>query len=47
MGTLWFDVLADFWTYGQVADKYGILKGIGNADFIEGLRYFCSTKKKA
>lgn len=32
MGTLWFDVLSDFWPHGQVADKYGLLRGDGTAE---------------
>lgn len=32
MGTLWFEVLSDFWPHGQVADRYGILRGDGTAE---------------
>ena len=29
MGKLWFEVLSDFWPYGSVADKYGVLRSDG------------------
>jgi peroxiredoxin (alkyl hydroperoxide reductase subunit C) len=29
MGTLWFEVLSDFWPHGSVADKYGVLRSDG------------------
>ncbi len=29
MGGLWFPVLSDFWPHGEVAEKYGILRGDG------------------
>ena len=29
MGSLWFDVLSDFWPHGQVADTYGLLRSDG------------------
>jgi peroxiredoxin len=32
MGTLWFDVLSDFWPHGEVAAKYGVLRTDGTAD---------------
>jgi peroxiredoxin (alkyl hydroperoxide reductase subunit C) len=32
MGTLWFDVLADFWPHGQVAKTYGVLRSNGTAE---------------
>lgn len=32
MGTLWFDVLSDFWPHGEVADKYGLLRSDGTAE---------------
>lgn len=32
MGTLWFDVLSDFWPHGQVAETYGILRSNGTAE---------------
>ena len=32
MGTLWFDVLSDFWPHGAVADSYGVLRGDGMAE---------------
>ncbi|MEJ2037412.1 MAG: peroxiredoxin [Desulfosarcinaceae bacterium] len=32
MGELWFPVLSDFWPHGQVAEKYGILRGDGTAE---------------
>ncbi len=32
MGSLWFDVLADFWPHGQVAKTYGILRSNGTAE---------------
>lgn len=32
MGSLWFDVLSDFWPHGQVADTYGVLRSDGTAE---------------
>ena len=32
MGTLWFDVLADFWPHGQTASTYGVLRSDGTAE---------------
>ncbi len=32
MGSLWFDVLSDFWPHGQVAKNYGILRSNGTAE---------------
>jgi peroxiredoxin (alkyl hydroperoxide reductase subunit C) len=32
MGSLWFDVLSDFWPHGQVAKTYGILRSNGIAE---------------
>lgn len=32
MGSLWFDVLADFWPHGQVAKTYGVLRSNGTAE---------------
>ncbi|TKB06309.1 redoxin domain-containing protein [Desulforhopalus sp. IMCC35007] len=32
MGTLWFDVLSDFWPHGGVASAYGILRSDGTAE---------------
>jgi len=32
MGTLWFDVLSDFWPHGAVAKKFGILRSDGTAE---------------
>lgn len=32
MGTLWFDVLSDFWPHGSVASTYGVLRSDGTAD---------------
>lgn len=32
MGTLWFDVLSDFWPHGAVADAYGLLRSDGTAE---------------
>jgi peroxiredoxin (alkyl hydroperoxide reductase subunit C) len=32
MGSLWFDVLSDFWPHGQVADTYGVLRTDGTAE---------------
>ena len=32
MGTLWFDVLSDFWPHGGVASAYGVLRSDGTAD---------------
>ncbi|EFI35028.1 alkyl hydroperoxide reductase/ Thiol specific antioxidant/ Mal allergen [Desulfonatronospira thiodismutans ASO3-1] len=32
MGGLWFPVLSDFWPHGEVAEKYGILRGDGTAE---------------
>lgn len=29
MGSLWFEVLSDFWPHGQVADTYGLLRSDG------------------
>lgn len=29
MGSLWFDVLSDFWPHGQVAETYGLLRSDG------------------
>lgn len=32
MGDLWFDVLSDFWPHGEVAARYGVLRGDGTAE---------------
>lgn len=32
MGTLWFDVLSDFWPHGAVAESYGLLRSDGTAE---------------
>lgn len=32
MEGLWFPVLSDFWPHGEVAEKYGILRGDGTAE---------------
>jgi peroxiredoxin len=32
MGTLWFPVLSDFWPHGEVASRYGVLRGDGTAE---------------
>lgn len=32
MGSLWFDVLSDFWPHGQIADSYGVLRTDGTAE---------------
>jgi alkyl hydroperoxide reductase subunit AhpC len=32
MGSLWFDVLSDFWPHGQVADTYGVLRSDGTTE---------------
>jgi peroxiredoxin (alkyl hydroperoxide reductase subunit C) len=32
MGTLWFNVLSDFWPHGEVASQYGILRSDGTAE---------------
>jgi peroxiredoxin len=32
MGTLWFDVLSDFWPHGLVAEMYGVLRTDGTAE---------------
>ena len=32
MGTLWFEVLSDFWPHGAVAEKFGILRSDGTAE---------------
>ena len=32
MGTLWFDVLSDFWPHGQTASTYGVLRSDGTAE---------------
>ncbi len=29
MGEIWFPVLSDFWPHGQVAERYGVLRGDG------------------
>lgn len=29
MGSLWFDVLSDFWPHGKVADEFGVLRSDG------------------
>ncbi len=32
MGKLWFPVVSDFWPHGQVAERYGVLRGDGMAE---------------
>jgi alkyl hydroperoxide reductase subunit AhpC len=32
MGDLWFPVLSDFWPHGEVARRFGILRGDGTAE---------------
>lgn len=32
MGDLWFPVLSDFWPHGEVADRYGVLRGDGMSE---------------
>lgn len=32
MGSLWFDVLSDFWPHGRVAGLYGVLRSDGTAE---------------
>jgi peroxiredoxin len=32
MGSLWFEVLSDFWPHGAVASRYGILRSEGTAE---------------
>ncbi len=32
MGSLWFDVLSDFWPHGKVADSYGVLRSDGTTE---------------
>lgn len=32
MGSLWFDVLSDFWPHGKVADIYGVLRSDGTSE---------------
>ena len=32
MGSLWFDVLSDFWPHGRTAAAYGVLRTDGTAD---------------
>jgi len=32
MGTMWFQVLSDFWPHGEVAKKYGVLRTDGTAE---------------
>ncbi|MGB3209706.1 MAG: peroxiredoxin [Desulforhopalus sp.] len=32
MGSLWFDVLSDFWPHGKVADTYGVLRSDGTTE---------------
>ena len=29
IGSIWFDVLSDFWPHGAIADKYGVLRSDG------------------
>lgn len=41
MGGLWFEVLADFWPHGRVADAYGVLRTDGVA---ERALFFIDTK---
>jgi peroxiredoxin len=32
MGGTWFPVLSDFWPHGEVANKYGVLRGDGTSE---------------
>lgn len=32
MGDLWFPVLSDFWPHGEVAQRFGVLRGDGTAE---------------
>ncbi len=32
MGSLWFEVLSDFWPHGAVADRYGVLRTDGTSE---------------
>jgi peroxiredoxin len=32
MGNLWFPVLSDFWPHGEVARRFGVLRGDGTAE---------------
>ncbi len=32
MGNIWFEVLSDFWPHGEVASRYGVLRGDGTAE---------------
>jgi peroxiredoxin len=32
IGSMWFEVLSDFWPHGAVADKYGVLRSDGLAE---------------
>jgi peroxiredoxin len=32
MGGVWFPVLSDFWPHGEVAGKYGVLRGNGTSE---------------
>jgi peroxiredoxin len=32
MGDIWFPVLSDFWPHGEVAARYGVLRGDGTAE---------------
>lgn len=32
MGELWFEVLSDFFPHGEVAERYGVLRGDGTAE---------------
>ena len=32
MGDLWFPVLSDFWPHGEVAKRYGVLRGDGTTE---------------
>lgn len=32
MGNIWFEVLSDFWPHGEVAERYGVLRGDGTSE---------------
>jgi peroxiredoxin len=32
MGNIWFEVLSDFWPHGEVAERYGLLRGDGTSE---------------
>lgn len=32
MGNIWFEVLSDFWPHGEIAERYGVLRGDGTSE---------------